>query len=153
MIFTDGSMTVGVWGRDVTMGPNVASVRQNLSLLVDGAQNLAAGDPNDTHLWGDTLGGRVYVWRSGVGVDARGNLIYVGGPALNVGTLADVLIRAGAVRAMELDINTAWVSYFTYTGGGAAGPIRGARLLPNMDRAPERYLTGNSRDFVALFAR
>ena len=107
------------------MGPNVASVRQNLSMLVDGAQNLAAGDPNDTHRWGATLGGRVYVWRSGVGVDARGNLIYVGGPALNIGTLADVLIRAGAVRAMELDINTAWVSYFTYTGGGACRPDPG----------------------------
>ena len=153
VIFTDGSTTVGVWGRDVRMGPNIASVRQNLSMLVDGSQNLAAGDPNDTHRWGDTLGGRVFVWRSGVGVDARGNLIYVGGPALNIGTLADVLIRAGAVRAMELDINTAWVSYFTYTGGGAAGPIQGTRLLPNMDRPPDRYLTGNSRDFIALFAR
>jgi hypothetical protein len=153
VISTDGSMTVGVWGRDVRMGPNVASVRQNLSMLVDGGQNLAAGSPNDTHLWGSTLGGRVYVWRSGVGVDARGNLIYVGGPALNIGTLADVLIRAGAVRAMELDINTAWVSYFTYTGGGAAGPIQGTRLLANMERPPDRYLTGNSRDFVALFAR
>ena len=153
VIFTDGSMTVGVWGRDVRMGPNIASVRQNLSMLVDGGQNLAAGDPNDTHLWGATLGGRVYVWRSAVGVDARGNLIYVGGPALNITTLADVLVRAGAVRAMELDINTSWVSYFTYTGGDASGPIRGTRLLPNMDRPPERYLTGNSRDFIALFAR
>ncbi len=153
VIFSDGTMTVGVWGRDVLMGPNVASVRQNLSMLVDGAQNTAAGDPNDTHRWGDTLGGRVYVWRSGVGVDARGNLIYVGGPALNVGTLADLLIRAGAVRAMELDINTAWVSYFTYAGGGGVGPIQGTRLLPNMDRPPDRYLTGNSRDFIGLFAR
>lgn len=153
VIFADGSMTVGAWGRDVRMGANVASVRQNLNLLVDGGQNLAAGDPNDTHRWGATLGGRVYVWRSGVGIDVRGNLIYVGGPALNIGTLADVLVRAGAVRAMELDINTSWVSYFTYAGGGLAGPVQGTRLLPNMERSPDRYLTGNSRDFIALFAR
>jgi hypothetical protein len=153
VIGTDGSMHVGVWGRDFTMSPRVASVRQNLDMLVDGGQDLAANDPNDTHKWGDTLGGNVYVWRSGLGVDAHGNLIYVGGPALNITTLANVLIRAGAVRAMELDINTDWVSYFLYTGGGAAGPIVGSRLLPNMERPPDRYLTGNSRDFIALFAR
>ena len=153
VIFTDGSMTVGVWGRDVGMGPNVATVRQNLNLLVDGGRNLAASDPNDTQKWGATLGGKVYVWRSGVGIDAQGNLIYVGGPALNIGTLAAVLIRAGAVRAMELDINTSWVSYFTYTGGDASGPIQGTRLLPDMERPPDRYLSGNSRDFIALFAR
>jgi len=38
-------------------------------------------------------------------------------------------------------------------GGGAAGPTQGTRLLPNMDRPPDRYLTGNCRDFIALFAR
>ena len=87
------------------MGANVASVRQNLSMLVDGGQNLAAGDPNDTQRWGATLGGRVYVWRSGVGVDAHGNLIYVGGPALNIGSheiggnVTTATSRAGATTA------------------------------------------------------
>ena len=129
VISTDGSVTVGTWGRDIRMGANIASVRQNLNLLVDGAQNFAAGDPNDTHRWGATLGGRVFVWRSGVGIDARGNLIYVGGPALNIGISV------------------------SYAGGGASGLIQGTRLLPNMERPPDRYLSGNSRDFIGLFAR
>ena len=33
------------------------------------------------------------------------------GPDLNITDLADVLVRAGAVRAMELDINTDWVNF------------------------------------------
>ena len=153
VINTDGSATVGMWGRDAVMGPTVASVRQNLDLLVDNSQNLAAGDVNDTYKWGATLGGDVYVWRSGVGVDANGNLIYVGGPGLNITTLADVLLKAGSVRAMELDINTSWVSFFTYVGGDAVTPISGVKLLENMERPATAYLSGNSRDFIALFAR
>ena len=153
VINTDGSATVGMWGRDAVMGPGVASVRQNLDLLVDNGQNLAAGDVNDTSKWGATLGGGVYVWRSGLGIDVHGNLIYAGGPGLNITTLADVLLKAGAVRAMELDINTSWVSYFTYVGGDITGPITGVKLLENMERPPTAYLSGNSRDFVAMFAR
>ncbi len=36
VIYQDGTATVGQWGRDVAMSPNVRSVRQNLDLLVDG---------------------------------------------------------------------------------------------------------------------
>ena len=38
VVYKNGSSTVGQWGRDVTMGPDVVSVRQNLDLLVDGGQ-------------------------------------------------------------------------------------------------------------------
>ena len=42
VVFKNGSSTVGQWGRDVTMGPNVVSVRQNLDLLVDNGQVVPA---------------------------------------------------------------------------------------------------------------
>ena len=69
---------------------------------------------NDTTQWGFTLGNAVYVWRSGLGVTADGALVYVGGPGLNITDLANLLVDAGAVRAMELDINTDWVNFSTY---------------------------------------
>ena len=65
-------------------------------------------------MFGATLGNKALVWRSGVGVDANGALIYAGGPALSVLSLGPTLQNAGAVRAMELDINTDWVSAYTY---------------------------------------
>jgi hypothetical protein len=60
------------------------------------------------------------------------------------------MIRAGAVRAMELDINTYWTSLITYRFPGAKAA---ANLLPTMDRSPLRYLTPDDRDFFAVYVR
>jgi hypothetical protein len=60
------------------------------------------------------------------------------------------MIHAGAVRAMEMDINTYWTSFITYRDPGARGA---ANLLPSMDRSPLRYLTPDDRDFFAVYVR
>jgi hypothetical protein len=152
VITRDGTVSVGQWGRGVTMTPDVVSVRQNLDLIVDGGTPVPGLITNDHGRWGATLGGKVFVWRSGVGVDRDGNLLYVGGPGLDITTLANVLARAGAVRAMELDINSEWVSFYTYVGTTPAD-IRGVKLLGSLQRPPDRYLRDGTRDFVAMSAR
>lgn len=154
VIFADGTATVAAWGRDVTMGPNVLAVRQNLTLLVDGG--VAASTLASYHLWGAVLHGGAQTWRSGIGITAGGDLVYVGGPALDPAALARLLIAAGAMRAMELDINPEWVSFslFAHAGGAAGQPITAAsNLLPSMLLRPGHYLEPFSRDFFAVFAR
>ena len=99
VIYRNGSSTVGQWGRDVSMTPDVVSVRQNLDLLVDNGQVVPAAYNSGATQWGATLGGADYVWRSGLGVTADGALVYVGGPGLDIVDLANILVRAGAVRA------------------------------------------------------
>ncbi len=160
VISRDGTATVGQWGRDVTMSSSVESVRQNLDLLVDNGQAVAGLLASDTAKWGFTLGNRVYVWRSGLGVTADGALVYVGGPDLNIVNLADVLVRAGAVRAMELDINTDWVNLATFnppagtTAATAATAANGTDMLANMAASPSRYFASWwTRDFVTMSAR
>jgi hypothetical protein len=157
VVYKDGTATVGQWGRDVSMGPNVVSVRQNLHLLVDGGQPVAGLNSNDTSKWGYTLGSKDYVWRSGLGVTANGALVYVAGPYLNITDLANVLVRAGAVRAMELDINTDWVNFATYAPGsptGPATPSNGTDLLSGMYSSPQRYFESWwSRDFITMSVR
>ncbi len=92
------------------MGPDVASVRQNLLPLVDdGAVNPTCAT-GGTAEWGSTIGQNAFVHRSGFGVTADGTEVYVAGPALSVCTLGRLLADAGVVRGMELDINPAWVS-------------------------------------------
>ena len=146
----DGTVDLGVWGRDLQPTTPYASAFQSLDLIVDGGNDVP-GLSRDDHLrWGETLGGRVFVWRSGVGIDARGNLVYAAG-VLDIVSLADVLRAAGAVRAMELDINSYWVSFDTFVPG-ANGPVP-TKLLPNMERSANRYLVPDSRYFVAMFAR
>jgi len=66
-------------------------------------------------------------------------------------------VRAGAIRAMELDINTDWVNLATYapaSPAGLAAPANGTDLLPTMAGAPNRYFEPWwSRDFITMSAR
>ena len=76
------------------------------------------------------------MWRSGLGVTANGALVYVGGPGLDIVDLANILVKAGAVRAMELDINTDWVNYSIYqpsTPTGAATATNGTLVVARHD--------------------
>ena len=94
VVHTDGTATVGEWGRDVTLGPDVAAVRQNLHLIVDGGQVVPGLVDDPAHQWGK-LSWLLPAWRSGVGVDASGHLIYAGGNQLTLDALAQALHQAG----------------------------------------------------------
>ena len=156
VIYKNGSSTVGQWGRDVSMTADVVSVRQNLDLLVDNGQVVPAAYDASSSAWGATLGNADYVWRSALGVTANGALVYVGGPGLDIIDLANILVRAGAVRAMELDINTDWVNLSTYqpsTPNGSATAANGTELLPGMVGTPGRYFQPWwARDFITMSA-
>ena len=146
--YKSGRIDVRAWTGGPDVPASVVYARQNLPLIV----NHGRPNPNlsDGPEWGATLGNAVRVWRSGVGVDRHGNLIYAAANDQTVGSLAAIMIHAGATRAMELDINTYWTSFITYRYPGAGNP---ANLLPNMDRSPARYLTPDDRDFFAVYTR
>ena len=146
--YSDGAIDVGTWTGGPDPGPGIAFARQNLPLIVEGGQ-LNPALSNDS-LWGATLGNTVRVWRSGVGVDAHGNLIYAAADIQTAESLAQILQRAGAVRAMELDINYEWTTFNFYGTFGAGGP---AKLLPGMSRPATRYLSPDDRDFFTVYSR
>jgi len=149
VIYQDGHATVGTWGDDVSMTPDVAFVRQNLQPLISHG---AISNDLDKHVqsnWGTTVGGSAAVWRSGLGVTSTGDLVYVSGDALTVTSLADLLHRAGAVNAMQLDINESWVSFMYYTG---TGDTLRPHKLGAFQRPVNRYLQTSTRDFIAAYA-
>ena len=148
LAYRDGRVDVRLWTGGPTPGPDVVFARQNLPLIVSGGQ--LASNLTDGPEWGATLGNAVRVWRSAVGVDARGNLLYAAADFQTASSIAGILQRAGAVRAMELDINSEWVTFNFYGGwNGAAAQ----KLLPDMTRDATRYLTPDDRDFFAVYAR
>ena len=152
VIRADGSATVAQWGRDATLTPSVVAVRQNLELLVDGgAPTPATAAPNPIAVWGDPLHENVLTWRSALGVDRSGDLVYVAGPGLDPMTLASAMVAVGAVRAMELDINPEWVSFDTFTGDGPS--VTGTKLLGSMYFPTNHFLIPFWRDFVGVFVR
>ncbi|MGV8909514.1 MAG: phosphodiester glycosidase family protein [Propionicimonas sp.] len=149
MVFSDnGRLDIRAWeGGPVPAG--VAAVRQNLTLLIDNGQITDAVQHADSGAFGKTLGDTTFVWRSGVGIRADGSIVTVHGNALSVQTLAGLLLDAGAVRAMQLDINRDWTSYIYYRHS-PFGPVK---LTADQVRPADRYLQTSSRDFIAVEAR
>jgi hypothetical protein len=148
LVYRSGQVDIRAWGGGPRPPASIIYARQNLPPII----NYGTLNPHlsDGPQWGYTLGNAIRVWRSGVGIDRRGNLIFAAADNQTVTSLARILRRAGAVRAMELDINHDWVSFITYAGWDAHRP---ANLLPNMSHAPTRYLSPDDRDFFAVYRR
>lgn len=146
--YKNGRVDVVSWTGGATPPSNVVLAQQNLPLIV------AHRRPNrllsDGSLWGSTLGNAVRVWRSGIGIDRRGNLIYAAASDQTAATLAAILIHAGAVRAIELDINAEWPSLITYGHGGVGNATK---VVPNSQQSAGRYLVPDDRDFFAIYRR
>jgi phosphodiester glycosidase len=146
--YRDGSVDVKTWTGGPVAGRNIAFARQSLPLIVDHGRLSPA--LNDSTQWGFTLGNAVRVWRTGAGIDRHGNLIYAAADYQTVETLARILQRAGAVRAMQLDINPEWPTLITYTHEHGAVPTK---IVPNVQQPDTRYLVPDDRDFFAVYRR
>jgi len=148
--YRDGRMAIVNWSGGPNVGPDVAWARQSLAPIVwNGRLNPQLNNNPNSPRWGYTLGGVTRVWRSGVGIDRRGNLIYVAADGQTVITLAKILQHAGAVRAMEFDINPEWHTLITYTHG--AHGLVPTMVGPNPMQSPARYLVPDDRDFFAVY--
>ena len=144
--YLDGRVDLVIWhgGRDP--GPQYAFTRQSLPpILWDDQLNPAL---NDSSQWGATLGNAVRVWRTGVGIDMHGNLIYAAADGQTVESLARMLQDAGAIKAMQFDINPEWPSLITYRHQPALIPDK---IVPNWQQPPTRYLVPDDRDFFAVY--
>jgi hypothetical protein len=148
LAYRDGRVDIREWTGGPVAGPQIAFARQSLPLIVDhGRLNPAL---NDSSQWGYTLGNAVRVWRTGAGIDRHGNLIYAAADYQTVTTLAQILQRAGAVRAMQLDINPEWPTLITYTHRDGLDPTK---IVPNYQQPSTRYLVADDRDFFAVYRR
>jgi len=146
--YRGGRIDIRPWQNGERINSKIVFAKQNLPPIIDEGRlnpNLSDGPE-----WGATVNNAIRVWRSGLGVDERGNLIYAAANDQTVESLAKILQRAGAVRAMELDINEDWTSFITYRYPGAKEP---SNLLPEMFRPATRYLEPDERDFFAVYVR
>ena len=150
--YSDGSTDIGPWGSEVpARGRRVVSVRQNLPLLIDNGR--VASDLGCLSCWGATLGGVVDPARSALGITADGRLIWAGGEHLTVTALADALLGARVVRAVQLDINPYWVAGYLCGHRGGKGPLAPVAVVAGRSGIAGQYLAPWSRDFFAVVAR
>ena len=149
-----GHWVMGVWGaKDFPpAGFHPISYRQNLApMVLHGALTPSARSAN-WHIWGSPLNYHPLTARSGLGVDARGNLIYVATmhPVMPV-QVGQALLAAGAVTGMELDINPFWP-----IAGAPAKPLHVVGAfnvqIPGSNHDASIYSTGWGRDFFVALA-
>jgi phosphodiester glycosidase len=146
--YHDGRVDIVRWNGGPNPGPRYAFTRQSLPPIVwNGRLNPAL---NDSSQWGATLGNAVRVWRTGVGIDRHGNLMYAAADGMTVESLARLLRHAGAVKAMQFDINPEWPSLIAYRHTPQLVPIK---IVPNVQQSAHRYLVPDDRDFFAVYVR
>jgi hypothetical protein len=140
--YKTGAIGIVIWSGGTVTSKRVAWARQSLPPIIwdDGPE------------WGETFGtnGSPRAWRTGVGIDRRGNLMFVAADSQTVETLARVLKHAGAVRAMQFDINAFWHTLITYTHRHGLHPTM---VEPQPNHTASRYLTPDDRDFFAVYRR
>jgi hypothetical protein len=149
--YTDGTTNVGAWREGLpSASKRVFSVLQNQQLLVDRGAAAASVSNCVLACWGATIGDQTVVARSGLGITANGQLVWGAGEQLLPADLAAGLIGAGAVRAIELDINPDWVAGYLYVhhpGGPSPAPVVSGQL-----GIAGKLLEPYSRDFLAFVA-
>lgn len=146
----EGQLILGAWGVDPRLNSSntdLVAWRQNAALLIDhGVINPLT---QDGAAWGGTILNSTFTWRSGIGITAKGVLVYAAGDSLSALTLGQALKAAGAVMAMQTDINPFWVRAFLYTHS-QTGNYSIAKLNPGMQGSGYEYLNGTERDFFYL---
>jgi hypothetical protein len=149
--YTDGTTEIGAWRRGVpAAGRTVASVLQNMRLLVAARRVASTVESCVVVCWGKTFGGRFDAARTALGIDGEGRLVWAASEDITPAALGEALVKAGAVNAVELDINPGWVAGYLYVhrpNGPAAVPV-----VPGQQGILGRLLRLDRRDFFTVVA-
>jgi hypothetical protein len=149
--YRDGRTDIGAWHAGVpTPGRAVASVRQNLHLLIDHGQPDGSVTSCGAPCWGATIGGDA-VARSGLGIRADGQLVWAAGEGLTVAQLADAMAAADVQRGVQLDINPDWVAGYLYIHHRSSGPTP-IPVVPGQYGIYGHLLLPYSRDFFTVLS-
>ena len=148
VVYKNGTVKLGQWGRDVAWSDDIESVRQNAVLLVDNGEiSKRVTEGNDTWGYVNVNSAEFITWRSAVGLTKDGNLLMAAGNSLSAETLAKALWAAGAYTAMQLDINSPYVLTSLYTPL-PDGTVRAEKFMESMPDSPMRFVRPHERDLM-----
>jgi hypothetical protein len=152
VMYKDGSVQIGEYGKEITSLENAVAWRQNCSLIIDNEQINPLVNNNSAEYWGANLNGETVTWRSGIGISPDGKTFYYfAGPNMMMPILAAAMQAVDVKSGLQLDINNYWVHFTAIRD--QAGKITPDPLFPDdMKVDAGRYLQKYPRDFfyVAL---
>jgi hypothetical protein len=148
--YADGSVKIlDYTGQD--LGSNTTFIRQNGPMLIQDG-NIVVTDAESQKTWGRVVGADMFTWRSGIGVTQDGDLVFAAGNNLSPQTLAQALELAGAINAIQLDINPHWVRFNIFNSTGA-GTYNSVPLNKDMTDGSKEYLNGYQKDFFYIYKK
>lgn len=148
--YADGSIKIFNYTGQ-SLGDNISFVRQNGPMLIENS-DITVTNENSRHMWGRVVGADIYTWRSGIGITPNGQLIFAAGNNLSPETLARALRVAGAINAIQLDINPHWVRFNIFNSKGP-GQYDSAPLNKDMTDGSKEYLNGYQKDFFYVYKK
>jgi hypothetical protein len=143
---------IATWTALASSEPKMTGFRQGPPCLVESGTVNPAVDAAHGVEWGAAVDGATIIRRSAMGIDERGETLFVGiGESVSTRALAEGMRAAGARAAVEMDVNYSYVRFLLYGDPGARP--RGVRpralpLVPHLLFSSEEYVDEPSpRDF------
>ena len=150
--YADGSLRIAPWSALAETEPKMSGFRQGPPCLVENGSVNPAVDAAHGVEWGAAVDGATIIRRSAMGIDARGETLFVAlGEAVSTRALAEGMRASGAVTAVQMDVNYAYVRFLLYGDPAKRAPgvrPRATPLVPNLLFASDEYVNEASpRDF------
>ncbi len=151
-VYADDSMRIGPWRDMAADEPEMRWYRQAPECMWSKGV-LHPGLVGGKGLkWGATLDGDTVIRRSGIGLNAARDVLYVSiTNHTSARVLADGMRHCGAVDVAQLDVNWSYPKFVTFEPG-TAGPERQAvALADGFEYSPDEYIRKKQRrDFFYL---
>ena len=147
VIYEDGEIRIGEWGKDFYVDEKYEAWRQNALMIIHNGEINPKVETGTWVEWGANLDGATVTLRSSVGISEDNQVLYYfAGPNLSMPVLADAMLAGGVYNGMLLDINPTH-AHFTamrvVDGDIVAEPL----YEEEMDLWIDRYIGQWGQDF------
>jgi len=152
-LYSDGTVRMGLLGKDVPDTKELMAWRQNGPLVIQDGQINPLTNSNDPKDWGFVVSSDTATYRSALALSKDGRVLYfVVGPDLTLPALAKSLAAVQAYQAIQLDINNFWAHFESFKQ--EENELKAVPLLDFMKNVDDqRFLGSYLRDYFYITAK
>ena len=155
-VYKDDTLRIAPWTDLETDEPSMLWFRQAPECMVrSGKLHPGIIYVTGNRKWGATLDGETVIRRSGIGLNASRDVLYVSiTNHTNARVLAEGLRHAGAVDIAQLDVNWSYPKFVLFEPKEAGGPRKAVALASGFEFSEDEYIRKRARrDFFYLMRK
>jgi hypothetical protein len=154
--YDDGALRIAPWPEMKADEAKMAWLRQAPECMVHD-EKLHPGIlyVSGNRKWGATLDGETVIRRSGIGLDATRDVLYVAiSNHTNARVFAEGMRHAGAVDVAQLDVNWSYPKFVLFEPKQPRGPRKAVALAKGFEFSEDEYIRKRARrDFFYLMRK